>query len=909
MSERKVQRSNTILNAVLEHLRSGKRVAFSPELPLSSEDEFDDFEFPELTVAERHHRRKPEKLAALTKYKSHPHHALVLMAELRLLEGPYLLQQNLRSHLPEFNKRPLTDTPIVLGLTSPYNESDEEEKPAKLISHLSLADLNAVSEKALGARTVSPSDVSPNDSSANLPAAVSASDIAGNEISPKTSVPDVSQKPQGQPLLKQDYLLKELLHLPKESQKTQRKSLLKEPLGRSKILQQIKNDLLSDVPPELQQQFEKTPLLEKLKLMLLLEPFQKLKKAYTLNIPGQTSSKTSPDGHIASVDVGSKLVIVMVGLPARGKSYITNKLTRYLNWLQHDCRVFNVGNTRRMDKDNTYGPATTPLPDPATPLPGRLPQMGPNGVNAQSGNSAGKPSQSGNSTTSGPPKSGSRSHLADFFNPANKASNELREKWAMLTLDNLLAWVIDGPGSVGILDATNSTKKRRLKVLKKVQERLQGELKVLYLESICSDPAILHTNIHLKLAGPDYRDMDPEVALHDFVGRLKNYEKAYEPIDESEEKIPGFQYVKMIDVGKKVVAYNILGFLALQTVYFLLNFNLCERQIWLTRHGESTDNLLGRIGGDAGLTERGQRFAKTLSRFLNYQRKEFRRAQLEAFSLRLELRFHELQKDGAGADDADSALGQIPTEPSFCVWTSMLLRATETGSYFNDLLYHVKAMRMLNELGGGKFDGMTYNEIQRQAPREFELRLKNKLTYRYPGVGGESYLDVLVRLRPVINEIERTTDHLLIVLHRVVLRVLLAYFLNLDKSTIVDLDVPLHTLYCLELKPYGTEYAMYEYDELADWFKKIEPEHQKTMKEVGVNYKERKYSVIPTAPPRQSSVKRDHQRLVSNFSIRKSLSNADNEQKQKSDQKHKSDASVNSSSLRKLADLNKMRKP
>lgn len=384
----------------------------------------------------------------------------------------------------------------------------------------------------------------------------------------------------------------------------------------------------------------------------------------------------------------------------------------------------------------------------------------------------------------------------------------------------------------------------------------------------------------------------------------------------------------MIDVGQKVVSFNVQGFLASQTVYFLLNFNLCERQIWLTRHGESTDNLSGRIGGDAPLTKRGQHFSKTLTRFLNYQRKEFRRRQLEKFSSRLELRFNELLDPRNGSSEDGQAkktsVGHIPTEPSFCVWTSMLIRAVETGSYFDELAYHIKAMRMLNELGGGKFEGMTYDEIQMKFPKEFEGRIKNKLTYRYPGVGGESYLDVLVRLRPVISEIERTTDHLLIISHRVVLRVLLAYFLNLDKSSIVDLDVPLHTLYCLELKPYGTDYAIYEYDEQADWFKKVEPEHQKSVREVGVNYRERKYSVIPTAPPSSSSQRRstivkpkDSRDLLvpgirqQSFSLRKSVSHGSGEglKEPTVPTPFTEKAPVNSSSSRKLADLNKMRAP
>lgn len=39
----------------------------------------------------------------------------------------------------------------------------------------------------------------------------------------------------------------------------------------------------------------------------------------------------------------SKLACVMVGLPARGKTYIARKVCRYLSWLGHRSRIFNVG--------------------------------------------------------------------------------------------------------------------------------------------------------------------------------------------------------------------------------------------------------------------------------------------------------------------------------------------------------------------------------------------------------------------------------------------------------------------------------------------------------------------------------------------------------------------------------------
>ena len=41
------------------------------------------------------------------------------------------------------------------------------------------------------------------------------------------------------------------------------------------------------------------------------------------------------------------LAVVMVGLPARGKTYIARRLARYLSWLGYQTRVFTVGAYRR----------------------------------------------------------------------------------------------------------------------------------------------------------------------------------------------------------------------------------------------------------------------------------------------------------------------------------------------------------------------------------------------------------------------------------------------------------------------------------------------------------------------------------------------------------------------------------
>ena len=55
--------------------------------------------------------------------------------------------------------------------------------------------------------------------------------------------------------------------------------------------------------------------------------------------------------------------------------------------------------------------------------------------------------------------------------------------------------------------------------------------------------------------------------------------------------------------------------------------------------------------------------------------------------------------------------------------------------------------------------------MEERFPKEAALRKKDKLSYRYPR--GESYLDVIARLEPLVQEIERHRESLLIVGHQV----------------------------------------------------------------------------------------------------------------------------------------------
>lgn len=64
--------------------------------------------------------------------------------------------------------------------------------------------------------------------------------------------------------------------------------------------------------------------------------------------------------------------------------------------------------------------------------------------------------------------------------------------------------------------------------------------------------------------------------------------------------------------------------------------------------------------------------------------------------------------------------------------------------------------------------------------------------YRYPS--GESYLDVIQRLEPVIIEMERERECVCVVAHQAVLRAVYGYFTATPLKDIPRLDIPLHTL-------------------------------------------------------------------------------------------------------------------
>ncbi|KIV98109.1 hypothetical protein, variant 5 [Exophiala mesophila] len=259
----------------------------------------------------------------------------------------------------------------------------------------------------------------------------------------------------------------------------------------------------------------------------------------------------------------------------------------------------------------------------------------------------------------------------------------------------------------------------------------------LFVESKCDDEDLIMSNIlEVKTSSPDYVGQDPEEAARDFRDRIRNYEKVYQTIDESEKHLT---YVKIINIGARTVINLIQDYLQSRLVYYLTNLHIKPRSIWLSRHGESEYNLEGKIGGDANISERGDRYARLLP---------------------------ELVKRSG-----------LPKDAPLTIWTSTLRRTSQTAQYLvKELGWEKLQWKALDELDSGVCDGMTYQEIADKYPEDFQARDDDKYNYRYRG--GESYRDVVIRLEPIIMELERSEN--IIIITYVAIPCLSVHFPNLQ---------------------------------------------------------------------------------------------------------------------------------
>ncbi len=165
-----------------------------------------------------------------------------------------------------------------------------------------------------------------------------------------------------------------------------------------------------------------------------------------------------------------KLYIIMVGLPARGKSTIANKLKENLDKDNIKTRIFNNGDLRRK------------LPREDTSRP-------------------------------------------EFYDPQNKDSAALREEIALINIRRSESF-LSKKGQVAILDATNVSVSRREKIC-----LLLKDYPLLFIECINKDEDILEASILRKVSLPEFNSLDREKAVQIFKQRIDYYNSIYKSLE------------------------------------------------------------------------------------------------------------------------------------------------------------------------------------------------------------------------------------------------------------------------------------------------------------------------------------------------------------------------------------------
>jgi len=429
-----------------------------------------------------------------------------------------------------------------------------------------------------------------------------------------------------------------------------------------------------------------------------------------------------------------RLVIALVGLPARGKSFVSRKLETFLNWSGVKCRIFNVGKYRRQ----------------AYAL-----------ISKESNRDRG---QAGSCD-------------ANFFDAKNKEAAALRERVAKIALDDMLKWLDgdtetddddddgfpnkrhhssqhsgNGNDRVAIFDATNSTKERRQWILEQCTspERRAGKpTGVVFVESICDDEELLHQNYTFKVNNsPDFKGMSFDAAIADLKTRVHKYEQQYEPVDDENQS-----YIKIFNLSSKILVNHIYGRMSKTIVPALMAWNVGTRPVFLCRAGKTSIDQLGdssssssdsppstdtedaepsEVFGHTGsrrklmkqalLGDAGLRFRNSLANFVEGEARAFMRRREEiAYQPNLNTG---TSRTGLSSyqNDVEADGDELPFPLS--ILTSTMPRAVET-VMFDKFYLPSEGVSNLNPLDKGDFAGMELEEIADTNPKWYSKLEKN----------------------------------------------------------------------------------------------------------------------------------------------------------------------------------------
>ncbi|KAI9885704.1 MAG: hypothetical protein M1823_002520 [Watsoniomyces obsoletus] len=338
---------------------------------------------------------------------------------------------------------------------------------------------------------------------------------------------------------------------------------------------------------------------------------------------------------------------------------------------------------------------------------------------------------------------------------ASAPSVLLRQKVLKKCREDIYHFLDHENGQVAIYDAVNPVSSGRRALAK---EFAKNDIMTLFIESACYDEKIIEENVrNVKISSPDYVGWDSNAAVKHYLSRIAAKIPHFESMDETD-----LNYIKMINAGERFMINNCsFGYLGHRIVFYLLNTHVKFRCTYFARAGTSEE--LDSYKTDAALSEQGKRYAELMGQTLIRHREEERQALI-----------------ARGGSD-------VPLKP-LTVWTSTRRRTLETADYLKECGYKVRQRSQMSQINPGVCEKMSEEAIRAKYPEEVTKHEADPYHHRYPRA--ESYHDLAVRLEPVILELEREQNDLLLVAHESVLRVLYGYLMACNASEIPSLKFP-----------------------------------------------------------------------------------------------------------------------
>lgn len=333
--------------------------------------------------------------------------------------------------------------------------------------------------------------------------------------------------------------------------------------------------------------------------------------------------------------------------------------------------------------------------------------------------------------------------LSDFYHPDNTEAAILRKSLACINLERARAYLY-GRGQVAILDAANVSRERR----NMIEERLDGH-PILFIECINNDGDILGLSILEKTKLPEFSHLDRLTAEREFLKRIDYYRMIYTPLTTERN------YIRIDSLKHRIIEERHLDSIPLYL--WVRDFLVTDvvKSLFLIRHTETEYNVVDRIGGDPSLTAKGVSQAQALGLFFSRRKISY-------------------------------------------IFTSSKLRTIQTAQFIAERQTDctIFPLSEFDEINGGICEGMTYRDIEKSMPEVFHRRETNKYHYVYPG--GESYETMKPRIRAGIKKaffINRHADHIMIIGHRAVNRMILSHFLYRRDDDVPYIYVPQDRFY------------------------------------------------------------------------------------------------------------------